>query len=454
MQFVKTKEYIDQLQTAILNEDKSEIFSLVQNLHPADIADIFDDLDIDEAKHVFLLLDDDLAADVLAELEEDDLMRFIEVLPPKSIAYRFIERMDTDDAADVIRQMSDEQREAVLSKIDDREHLADIVDLLNYQEDTAGGLMAKEMVIVKDHFTVLQCLQALTKQAEDVDEIYYVYVVNDMGILKGVLSLKDMILNRTSKSIESIYEKDIIYVNTGTPENEVANTMSKYDMVALPVVDSLGRLVGRITVDDVIDIAREEADRDYQMMSGLSEEVEFSDKLSRQVRARLPWLIIGLVGGLLSSVIISTYEGQLALYPSLAFFLTLIAAMGGNVGVQSSAIIVQGLANNTLGVKSTLSRLLRELSGAIIMGAICSLTLFLFNYFRESSQALTYAASTALFIVMIFASIFGTIIPLALNKLKIDPALATGPFITTLNDIIGLFCYLSIGKMFFDYFTV
>lgn len=453
MQFVKTKDYIDQLQAAISNENKAAVFSLIEDLHPADIADVFDDITIDEAKYVFLLLEDDLAANLLTEIPEDDLMRFIEVLPPQSIAGKFIENMDSDDAADVIGQMSDEQREAVLAKINDRELLADIVDLLNYEEDTAGGLMAKEMVIVKDSYTVLQCLQELTKQAENIDEIYYVYVVNTMGILKGVLSLKDMILNRTSKSIEDIYEKDIVYVNTATPDNEVANMMSKYDMVALPVVDNLGRLVGRITVDDVIDIAREEADRDYQMMSGLSEEVEFSDKLSRQVRARLPWLIIGLIGGILGAMVISVYEVELSINPAMAFFLPLIAAMGGNVGVQSSAIIVQGLANHSLGVKKTSSRLLRELSGALIMGAVCSLLLFLFNYFYSDSQALTFAASTALLAVMVFASIFGTLIPLVLDKLKIDPALATGPFITTLNDIVGLFCYLYIGKVFFDYFA-
>lgn len=452
MQFVKTKEYIDQLQAAISDNDKVTILSLIEDLHPADIAEIFDDITIEEAKYIFLLLDDDLAADLLTEIEEEDLMRFLEVLPPQAIADKFIGRMDSDDAADVIGQMSNEQREAVLAKIEDRELLADIVDLLSYEDDTAGGLMAKEMVIVKEDDTVLECLRELTRQAEDIDEIYYIYVVNNSGVLKGVLTLKDLILNRTSKSIKEIYDPDVLYVYTKTPENDVANMMSKYDMVALPVVDTLGRLVGRITIDDVIDIAREEADRDYQMMSGLSEDVEFTDSLGHQVRARLPWLIIGLLGGLLSSVIISTYEGQLSLHPSMAFFLTLIAAMGGNVGVQSSAIIVQGLANNTLGVKSTLSRLLRDLSGAIIMGIICSGGLFLFNYLRGSSQALTYAASTALFVVMIFASIFGTIIPLALNRIKIDPALATGPFITTINDIIGLFCYLSIGKYYFDYF--
>ncbi len=340
MQFEKSVAYIEQLQEAIEHSDKQAVADLVQELHPADIADIFDDLSIQEAKFTFLQLDDDIAADVLTELEEDKLLRFIEVLPAQSIASKFIEKMDSDDAADVIGQMSNEQREAVLAQIRDREFLADIVDLLNYDEDTAGGLMAKEIVIVKEDYTVLECLRELSKQAEDLDEIYYIYVVNNAGVLKGVLSLKDMILNRTSKSIEDIYDRDVIFVNTSTPDNEVANMMSKYDMVALPVVDNLGRLVGRITVDDVIDIAREEADKDYQMMSGLTEDIEFTDNLTRQVRARLPWLIIGLLGGILGAMVISSYEDQLEIHPTMAFFLSLIAAMGGNVGVQSSAIIV------------------------------------------------------------------------------------------------------------------
>ncbi len=454
MQFVKTIDYINELQAAISDDEKATVIELVRDLHPADIADVFDDLNIDEAKYVFLLLEDEVAADVLTELEEDDLLRFIEVLPAQTIADKFIQKMDSDDAADVIGQMSEKQREAVLAKIKDRELLSDIVDLLTYAEDTAGGLMAKEMVIVKENSTVLQCLQELTKQAEDVDEIYGVYVVDKKGMLKGVLSLKDIILNRTSQSVKEIYDKDVIFVNTGTPDNEVASLMSKYDMIALPVVDNWGRLVGRITVDDVMDIAREEADKDYQMMSGLTEEVEFSDNLVRQVRARLPWLIIGLLGGILGAMVISTYEEQLAINPEMAFFLPLIAAMGGNVGVQSSAIIVQGLANNSIGVKKISSRLFRELSGSLIMGAVCSALLYGYNHLYSNSQALTFAASTALFTVMVFASVFGTLTPLILNKVKIDPALATGPFITTMNDIVGLFCYLYIGKLFFEYFAV
>lgn len=454
MQFVVTKEYITELQDAISAEDKVLAKELVKDLHPVDVELIFDELNLEDAKYLFLLLEEEVAADVLAELEDDDLLRFIEVLPAKTLAKQFIPQMNSDDAADVIGHMSDHQREAVLSYLEDKELLGDIVDLLTYPEDSAGGIMAKEMVVVKENDTIRQCLQQLAKEAEDIDGIYYLYAVNDFGILKGVLSLKDLILNKTTALVSDIYKTDIVSVKTNMEAIEVATTMSKYDLVVLPVVDSLGRLVGRITIDDAMDVAKEESDRDYQMMSGLTEDVESSDGLPRQVRARLPWLIVGLMGGVFGAMVIGVYEEDLAINPTMAFFLPLITGMGGNVGVQSSAIIVQSLANNTLGIKRTSSRLLRELFGALVMGVVCSLLLYIFNYFYSDSQALTFAASTSLLIVMVFASIFGTFIPLFLHRLKIDPALATGPFITTLNDIVGLFCYLYIGKIFFDYFSI
>lgn len=454
MQFVITKEYLNQLEAAVSSEDKVLARELIKDLHPVDIDQVFDELNSEETKFLFLLLDEDVAADVLTELEEDKLLDFLEILPAKTIAQKFISQMNSDDAADVIGQMSDRQREAVLSNIDNEEFLGDIVDLLTYPEDSAGGIMAKEMIIVNENDKILHCLQQLAKQAEDIDGIYYIYAVNDFGILKGVLSLKDLILNRTTEKVSNVYKSDVIYVKTSMEAKEVATMMNKYDLVVLPVVDSLGRLVGRITIDDAIDVAKEESDKDYQLLSGLTEDVESSDGLHRQVRARLPWLIVGLMGGIFAAIVLGIYEDELALNPAMAFFLPLIAAMGGNVGVQSSAIIVQGLANNTLGVKRTSTRLLRELLGTFIMGAVCSLLLYGFNYFYSDSQALTFAASTSLFVVMIFASVFGTLIPLFLHRVKIDPALATGPFITTLNDIIGLFCYLYIGKMFFDYFKM
>lgn len=451
MQFELTREYIDELKKIIEEKNEAEAIGLMEELHPADIAEIYDELNVEEAKFLYLLLDNDTAADVLAELEEDDRDKFIKALPAEVVAKKFIDNMDSDDAADVIGGLPDEKQEEILSHIDDIEQAGDIVDLLHYDEDTAGGLMAKELVIVNENWTVLTCLRELSRQAEDIDEIYYVYVVDDDGILKGTLSLKKMILSPTSAKIINIYQPDAMSVHTDEEDEEVAHIMEKYDLVAIPVVDSIGRLVGRITIDDVVDVIRDEAEKDYQMASGLTEDVEASDSIWLQIRARLPWLLIGLVGGILSAMVISVHEDGLKDIPAMAFFIPLITAMAGNVGVQSSAIIVQGLASNSLGFESVFSRLMRELGGSFVNGITCSLLLFLYNYFTGESYELMMTVSVALFAVIIFASIFGTLIPLMLDKFKIDPALATGPFITTLNDIVGLMIYLGIGAYFYGF---
>ncbi len=450
MQFELTREYIDDLKNLIDQENSTEVKAKIEDLHAVDIADILDELNTEEAIYTFLLLDGDTGADVLAEIEEDDRKRFIKVLPIEVLAKKFIDHMDSDDAADLIGGLSDEKREEILSHIEDIETAGDIVDLLHYDEDTAGGLMGKELVIVNENWTVLTCLRELSRQAEDIDEIYYVYVVNDDGKLIGTLSLKKMILSPTSAKIVNIYEPDVMSVHTDESDEEVSRIMEKYDLVALPVVDSIGRLMGRITIDDVVDVIRDEAEKDYQMASGISEDIESNDSVWLQTRARLPWLLIGLVGGVFAAKVISIYEIGLDETPAMAFFIPLITAMAGNVGVQSSAIIVQGIASNSLGIESTFSRLMRELGGALINGLTCSSLLLLYNYFFSDSFALTISVSVALFVVIIFAAIAGTIIPLMLHRAKIDPALATGPFITTLNDIVGLLIYLAIGVYFLN----
>lgn len=452
MHFELTREYIDNLKQIIEEQNEAEAIALMDELHPADIAEIYDELGIEEAKFLYLLLDGDIAADVLAELEDDDRDRFLKALPVEVIAKKFIDKMDSDDAADVIGGLSDEQQEEILSHIDDIEQAGDIVDLLHYDEDTAGGLMAKELVMVNENWTVLTCLRELSRQAEDIDEIYYVYVVDDDGILKGTLSLKEMVLSSTSAKIINIYQPDAMSVHTDENDEEVARIMEKYDLVALPVIDSIGRIMGRITIDDVVDVIREEAEKDYQMASGISEDVEANDSIWLQTRARLPWLIIGLIGGILAAIVIFQYEGDIGINPTMAIFIPLITAMAGNVGVQSSAIIVQGIASNSLGFESLFSRLMRELGGAIINGLTCSALLFACSYFYYGEFILTIAVSVALFAVIIFAAIAGTVIPLMLHKAKIDPALATGPFITTLNDIVGIFIYLAIGVYFYSAF--
>ncbi|OQY04985.1 MAG: magnesium transporter [Bacteroidetes bacterium 4572_117] len=452
MQFELNKKYIDDLKKNIVEHDEDSAIKLLYELHAADIAEIYDDLNVEEAKFLYLLLDGEKAGDVLAELEDDDRERFMKALPSEVIAKKFIDHMDSDDAADVIADLPDERQEEVLSHIDDVEQAGDIVDLLKYDEDTAGGLMGKELISVKESWDVEKCIAEVRKSAEEIDEVYYVYVVNDDNILKGVLSLKRLIIAGNKKDVKEISNYDIISVKVDIPEEEVVNIARKYDLVVLPVIDSIGRLVGRITIDDIVDVMQEEAEKDYQMVSGITEDVEPSDKIWVLTRARIPWLLIGLVGGIFGAQVISSYEGALAQYASMAFFIPLIAAMGGNVGVQSSSIIVQALASKSAGFDSLFMRLLKELAVALLNAIILSLLIFLFSYFFYDSLPLTISVSVSLIIVVVFASVFGTFVPLALDRFKIDPALATGPFITTVNDITGLFIYLSLSHYIFSNF--
>jgi len=446
------REFIDELREAIRDNDEKKALLLLEEFHAADIAELYDEINIEEARYLYLLLEGDRASDVLAELDDDDRSRFLEVLPGEVIAQKFIDNMDSDDAADVMGDLSEEKKQDILLHLDDLEQAGDIVDLLGYDEDTAGGLMAKEMIIVNENWTILTCLKELANQADEVDEVYYMYVIDNDDILKGIVSLKKMLLSNNATKVKSIIEGDIISVNAATPAEEVAQIMEKYDLVAIPVVDSIGRLVGRITIDDIVDVIREEAERDYQMASGLTDEVEESDRIMHITRVRLPWLLIGLLGGVMGALVLGRFEVSLKIYPEMAFFIPLIAAMGGNVGIQSSAIIVQGLANKTLKEERTLRRLGREFMVALFNGLILSALIFIYNFFVSDSFALTLTVSSALLAVILFAALFGTLIPLLLEKMKIDPALATGPFITTMNDIMGLFIYMLLGRMLYGIF--
>lgn len=448
-----SKDLITELRTAIRVDDEKKALHLIEGFHAADIAELYDDISIEEARYLYLLLDGETASDVLAELDEDDREKFLKVLPGEVIAQKFIDHMDSDDAADVIGDLSEEKKQEILFHLEDVEQAGDIVDLLAYEEDTAGGLMAKEMIIVNKNWTILTCLKELANQADEVDEVYYMYVIDDDGILKGIVSLKKMLLTSNSKKINSIIDEDIISVNTSTPSEEVAQIMEKYDLVALPVIDSIGRLVGRITIDDIVEIIREEAEKDYQMASGLTDEVEVNDNVLYITRVRLPWLLIGLLGGILGALILGKFEGSLKINPEMAFFIPLIAAMGGNVGIQSSAIIVQGLANKTLRDENTVKRLGKEFLIALLNGLILGAIIFTYNFFLSDSFALTLTVSTALVVVVLFAALFGTLIPLVLNRMNVDPALATGPFITTMNDIIGLAIYMLIGRILYGVFV-
>jgi magnesium transporter len=450
MRIELNREFIDQLIQLIDQKDDDKIIQTISEFHAADIAEIMGELDSDEAQHLFLLLDGELASDVLIEIPETDRKRFLKALPPDVIAHRFIEFMESDDAADVMAELDEDVQDEVLQQMEDKEQAGDIADLLEYDEDTAGGIMATELVAVNENWTVQTCLKEISIQAEDIDEIYYVYVVDNNRILKGVLSLKKLIMKPTHTPIKSLVTEDAHFVRTDANQEEVAQIMEKYDLVALPVVDQIGRLKGRITIDDVLDIIREEADKDYQMASGISGDVEAGDNVFQRAWTRIPWLFIGMCGGIVGAGVLGSHESQLAQIPAMAFFIPLIAAMAGNVGVQSSSIIVQSIASGTRNFDSVSRRLVKELSVAFSTALLFSVLIFLYNFFFTGNMRLTYSVSITLFIVMIFASLFGTIIPLVLNKFKIDPAVATGPFITTTNDILGLIIYMTVARMFFD----
>ena len=449
MQIEFTQEFFEELDLLIEQEKTNEVQAIIEELHSADIAELYTRIDDDKGSFLFKLLDNEKAADVLIELDIDERKRLLKTLPSDLIARKLIDNMDTDDAADVLGELPNYRKEEVLSQMEDLDHAGDIVDLLAFDEDTAGGLMAKELIKVNENWNVVTSIREMRKQAEDVDEVYFVYVVDDSSMLKGTLSLKKLLLSSRHSQIADLLNPDVISVRTDTPSEEVSNIMHKYDLVALPVVDQIGRLAGRITIDDVVDVMREEAEKDYQLIAGISEDIEPTDKIWILTRARLPWLLVGLTGGIIVSQLIGLFESDLGIYPEMAFFMPLIAATAGNVGVQSSSIVVQGLANQTIKLSKTFKRLLKEFSVALMNGLTLAGLMLTYNLLVSTSLALTLTVSTALFSVIIFASLFGTLVPLLLNKFKIDPALATGPFITTSNDLMGLLIYFSIGRIFY-----
>jgi magnesium transporter len=448
MRFELNKEFLELLREKIAAGDTVWISENVLELHYADIAEILDRLNNDEAKYVYFQMDEEVQADVLMELDEDIRDRFLASLSSKEIADQ-LENLDSDDAADILGDLSEEKIQEVISQMEDDEAAEDIVDLLNYDEDTAGGLMQKEFIRAKLDWPVNRCLVELRRQAEDVEKVYTIYVVDDLNKLVGVLSLKRLLFASPKTKIVDLYQgKNIISVKTNDSSEEVAKIMEKYDLVSIPVVDLQNKLVGRITLDDVVDIIKEEADKDFQLASGISERIESTFSVWRITRARIPWLFIAMIGGIIGAQVISKFEGGITQVPALAFFIPLITAMGGNVGVQSSAIVVQSLAKGNDQFGSIMQKLSKEAIVALVNGIILSSLIYGIAYYFENST-LGMVVSISLFSVIIFAAIFGTLIPLVLNHYKIDPALATGPFVTTLNDIVGLFIYFTVGMLLY-----
>lgn len=446
MQFELNNEFMTLLREHLADGRDSDVLGMIGELHPADLADILDEVKRDESAYLFKLIDKDKVSDVLMEMEEDAREELLSTYTSKEIAEELVGDLDSDDATDLIQELPDQKKEEVIAQLEDEDQASDILDLLAYEEGTAGGLMAKELVKVNQNWTIATAIREMRRQAEDIDNVYTIYVVDDHDVLLGRLSLKRLLLSSpsTRSYIRDIYlQQELHAVTPDLSDEKVASVMEKYDLVTVPVVNQGGILLGRITIDDVVDVLREEAERDYQLASGISEDVESRDSVWTLTRARLPWLLIGMAGGILGATVIGAFDIEKNI--EMALFIPLIAAMGGNVGVQSAAIVVQGLANQSLRNEGLGAKLAKELSVGMVNGIICSAIIFISSMLLNFGLALSITVCISLFAVIVFAALFGTFVPLALDKYKIDPALATGPFITTANDIIGLIIYFLVG---------
>ena len=445
--FELSNELIEKVSQLISKRKNSEIKKIVDGFHYADLAEIIDELDENQRIYLIKLIDSDKTSDILTELDEDVREKILKTLSPKEIAGE-IKEMDSDDAADILDELTDERKEKVISLIKDDNITENIRELLSYDEDSAGGLMAKELISVYENWSVLKCLREIRKQAENITRVHSIYVLNRKNELIGRLSLKDLITSPSKSKIKQIYIPKVDFVHVDDSGEEVAKIMSKYDLEAIPVVDDQKQLQGRITIDDIVDLIKDEAEEDYLLAAGISNDVEADDSIFELTKARLPWLILGLFGGLGSVFILESYESIMSTKSlrALFFYTPLIAAMAGNVGVQSSAIVVQGLANDVI-KDSLISRLFKEISLTILNGIILGGLIILFGLIIKQPIDMSITISVSMILVIIVAALIGTSVPIILNRLGIDPAIATGPFITTGNDIIGILLFFYIAKI-------
>jgi magnesium transporter len=445
MEFKISKDLIQQLEQLIQSKNDAQLEILLNDLHHADIAEILDELDFDEATYIFKVLDSEKTAEILLELEDDLRENILSRLSPKEIAEE-LDELETNDAADIIAELSQSKKEEVISELQDVEHAKDIVDLLRYDEDTAGGIMHKELVKVNENWNVLTCVKEMRIQAENISRVHSIYVVDDEDRLKGRLSLKDLLTTSTKTPISQIYISKLNSVNVDTEDVEVARIMQKYDLEAIPVTDELGRLVGRITIDDIVDVIKDEAEKDYQLAAGITQDVEANDSVLELTKARLPWLLMGMVIELFASRVLDANQEISDQFRTLIIFVPLLSATAGNIGVQASAIVVQGLANGS--VKDfNRNYFSKELTVSMISGTIISLFLLGYHYALYGQFLVGFAISISMIAVILFAATLGTLVPLLLHRNKIDPAIATGPFITTTNDVFGIFLYFVIARL-------
>lgn len=445
-----TREYIGQIEEAIERQDAGFIVSTMDQMYPADITTVLYELNTEQSKYVLDLLDPEVGAEILSGLDSDIRTTFLKSFTTEEVA-RYVNLMESDDAVDILNEQKVQNREEIISYLDNEEKAADIIDLLHYEDDSAGGLMAKEFIQVNVNWQVRQCIEEIRRQAENVEKIYAIYVVDDKEKLVGRIGMKTLILSNDDTPIRELIDEDIISIETYKKDTEVVDVMQKYDLEAIPVVNSQGKLMGRITIDDVVDVIQEQAETSIQLMSGITEDVEEDDSILRLTRARLPWLIIAMIGGLIGARFISIFESEISLIPAMAMFTPLITATGGNVGIQSSSLIIQTLASNAIIFDNLTQRIIKVLLVAIVNALVISSLVMGFNLMFDLDTRLSLVVSIALFSVVMLSSLMGTITPMILDRVGINPAVAAGPFITTANDLLGLGVYFLVAHLLLDF---
>lgn len=458
MQFELTDSFLAKLRTAIQKQDAAYIVAHLEKLHPPDIADIFNKLEIEEAKYVYKQLHEQIATDVLLELDDDVREEFLASLTSKEIAEQFIDNMHSDDAADVIGELPDNVQDEVLSHLEDSEQASDIVDLLNYDEHTAGGLMATELVRVHVNSDSLECVREIRRQSDDVGHIYTIYVVDDNERLVGLLSLKKLVISPTRSKVADIYESKVISVKTNTPDEEVANIMDKYNLVVLPVVDGLGRLVGRITIDDVVDVRREEETEDVQKMAAMEalDDPYMNTRFLQMIKKRAGWLILIFIGETFTATAMIYFQDDISKVVTLSLFIPLIISSGGNSGSQASTLIIRALALGEITIRDWWKIIKKELATGLTIGVILGVIGFarvaLWSYFTpvygEHWLLIAFTIGTALVGVVAWGTMMGSLLPLGLKRIGLDPAVSSAPLVATLVDVTGIIIYFTVAILF------
>ncbi len=442
------KELLENVSLLIEEQDSGSLLNIITDLHPADIAEVINHLDYDDAEYLFHLLDNDTAAEVITEIDEDLREKILQDIDTDKIT-DIVDELDIDDATDIVSDLPENIAEHVLQNID-VEDSEDVKELLKYAEDSAGGIMSSDFVWVRDNVTIRAAIREVRNHAEEFEQIYHIYVLNNNDQLVGFVPLKELLINPLKTRITDVMEEDLIYVTPDMDQEEVANIMEKYDLVAIPVVDDNKVMLGRITIDDIVDVIQEEAEEDLQKMAGLTDDEEYSHSTLKVTRIRLPWLMVSLAGELISAVVLSSFQASIEKLIVASFFIPVVMAMGGSSGSQAAIVMVRSLSSDELWFSKAFKRLWKEFRVAILNALACSIVLLAATYiFFHSELFFSGILAISLTIIMINATMIGAVVPVLLKKLGIDPAIATGPFVTTMNDVLGLIIYLSLVTIFF-----